>query len=55
MAKYFSEEVGILAMNYRGCHGEANKKIKFYNMGQIEILEEVLKKTSDLKSCYSRI
>ena len=36
-------------MNYRGCSGEANKKIKFYNMGQIEDLEEVLKKTSDYK------
>lgn len=50
MAKYFSERGwDILAMNYRGCSGEANKKIKFYNMGQIEDLEEVLKKTSDYK------
>lgn len=50
MAKYFSERGwDILAMNYRGCSGEVNKKIKFYNMGQIEDLEEVLKKTSDYK------
>ena len=56
MAKYFLKRVDILAMNYRGCSGEANKKIKFYNMGQIEDLEEVLKKTSDYKkSCNSRI
>ncbi len=50
MAKYFSERGwDILAMNYRGCSGEINKKIKFYNMGQIEDLEEVLKKTEDYK------
>lgn len=50
MAKYFSKRGwDILAMNYRGCSGEINKKIKFYNMGQIEDLEEILKKTSDYK------
>ena len=48
VAKYFSTRGwDILAMNYRGCSGEVNKKIKFYNMGQIEDLDEVLKKTRD--------
>ena len=45
----FCKRWDILAYEYRGCSGEANKKIKFYNMGQIEDLEEVLKKTSDYK------
>lgn len=50
VAKYFSTRGwDILAMNYRGCSGEINKKIKFYNMGQIEDLAEVIKKTEDYK------
>lgn len=48
VAKYFSERGwDVLAMNYRGCSGEINRKVKFYNMGQIEDLDEVLKRTSD--------
>lgn len=50
MAKYFSERGwDVLAMNYRGCSGEINRKVKFYSMGQIEDLEVVLKKTADYK------
>lgn len=48
MAKYFSERGwDVLAMNYRGCSGELNTKVRFYNMGQIEDLESVLEKVRD--------
>lgn len=50
IAKYFSaRNWDILVMNYRGCSGEMNKKIKFYNMGQIEDLALVLDKTKGYK------
>ena len=50
IANYFSVRGwDILVMNYRGCSGEMNRKVKFYNMGQIEDLETVLEKTVGYK------
>lgn len=49
-ARYFSERGwDILAMNYRGCSGELNKKVTFYHMGQTNDLETVLEKTKEYK------
>lgn len=48
IGKYFTKKKwDVLAMNYRGCSGEMNRKPKFYNMGQIEDLHTVLEKTKD--------
>ena len=49
-ARYFSERGwDVLAINYRGCSGEMNRKLTFYHMGYTEDLETALKKTSQYK------
>lgn len=48
--KYFSDRGwDILAMNYRGCSGEMNKNIFFYNIGQIKDLDTILNKCCEYK------
>ena len=49
-ARYFSERGwDVLAINYRGCSGEMNRKLTFYHMGYTEDLETTLKETSQYK------
>lgn len=49
-ARYFSERGwDVLAINYRGCSGEMNRKLTFYHMGYTEDLETILKETSQYK------
>lgn len=49
-AKYFSNRGwDIVALNYRGCSGEINRKITFYNMGDIRDLKLVVSRLKDYK------
>lgn len=48
VGRYFSERGwDVLAVNYRGCSGELNKKITFYHMGYTQDIETVLEKTKE--------
>lgn len=50
VGRYFSERGwDVLAVNYRGCSGELNKKVTFYHMGYTQDIETILEKTKEYR------